>query len=160
MTRYDSHSLEDLHEGQTFETPARTVTETMVEQFAMVSGDWVEHHTNQEYAEETMFGDRIAHGMLIVSIGTGLLYQSGAFGRNLSAVTETNVKFPNATYIDDTISGEMEVVELSENGPFDGVGTVTIKGKITNQHGALVCLIEADLLVEKRATAAEEVAAD
>jgi acyl dehydratase len=160
MPRYETHYLEDLEAGQTFETPARTVTETAVEQFAMVSGDWVEHHTNQEYAEETMYGDRIAHGLLVASIATGLLYQSGVFGRSLSAVTELDLKFPNATYLDDTISGELDVIDTTEEGPFDSMGIVPVEGTMTNQHGAPVCLLEADLLIKKRAQTAEEVAAD
>lgn len=149
MTSYEPHYFEDCEEGQTFETAGRTVTQSSVDQYAMVSGDWAEHHTNREYAEESIYGDRIAHGFLVFSVGTGLLHRTGVFSRTLSAVTEVTVKFPNPTYVGDTVSGEFEITEKSEEAPFEEVGTVGVKGKMTNQHGALVCLTEADLLVER-----------
>jgi len=149
VTSYRPHSFEDFEEGQKFETPGRTLSQAFVDQYAMVSGDWAEHHTNQEYAEETIYGDRIAHGFLVFSVGTGLLYQTGVFSRTLTAVTEVSVKFPNATYVGDTISGEFEITHTSSDAPFDSVGTVGITGEMTNQNGALVCLTEAEFLVER-----------
>lgn len=148
MTSYKPHYFEDFEEGQTFDAPGRTLSQAFVDQYAMVSGDWAEHHTNQEYAEETIYGDRIAHGFLVFSVGTGLLYQTGVFSRTLTAVTEVSVKFPNATYVGDTVSGVFEITETNEEAPFPSVGTVEIKGKMTNQNDALVCLTEAEFLVE------------
>lgn len=150
MRSYEPHYFEDLEAGQRFETPGRTISQAVVDQYAMVSGDWAEHHTNREYAEETMYGDRIAHGFLVFSVGTGLLYQTGVLSRTLGAVTEVTVSFPNATYVGDTVSGQFEVAERSEDAPFGSMGLVSIEGELTNQHGAVVCHTEADLLVERR----------
>jgi acyl dehydratase len=149
VVSYKPHSFEDFEEGQTFETPGRTLSQAFVDQYAMVSGDWAEHHTNQEYAEDELYGDRIAHGFLVFTVGTGLLYQTGVFSRTLTAVTEVSVKFPNPTYVGNTISGEFEITKTSEEAPFESVGTVGIKGKLTNQDDMLVCLAEAEFLVKR-----------
>lgn len=150
MTSYELHYFEDLESGQTFRTRERTITEATIEQYAMLSGDWVEHHTSAPYADESMYGDRTAHGGLVFAIGTGLLYQTGALSRTMRAVTGTELTFPNPTYVGDTLSGEMTVLETTADAPFDAVGTVTLDGVVENQRDQTVCRIEADVLVDRR----------
>jgi 3-hydroxybutyryl-CoA dehydratase len=64
---------EDVHIGQTFASGGRTITEALDLQFAMLSGDWHPIHTDAEYAKEGRFGERIAHGMLILAVVSGLI---------------------------------------------------------------------------------------
>ncbi len=52
-------------------TRARTVTETDIVNFASLTGDWFQLHTDVEFANKSMFGERIVHGMLVLSIGLG-----------------------------------------------------------------------------------------
>ena len=64
--------FEDFSIGQTFTTPARTITEADVVSFSGLSGDYNPLHTDETYASQTIFKQRIVHGMLLVSIMTGL----------------------------------------------------------------------------------------
>ena len=67
---------EDYAVGDEFITPARTVTEADVTMFAALSGDYNRLHTDAEYAAQGPFGERIAHGLLGLSIVIGLAYRT------------------------------------------------------------------------------------
>jgi acyl dehydratase len=69
--------FEDFAEGMTLRTPARTITGTDIVNFACLTGDFNEVHTNYEYVKDTPFGEVIAHGPLIYGIAGGLQYASG-----------------------------------------------------------------------------------
>ena len=79
MTRPDLSALkgqqlywEDLNEGDQFDSPTRTITEADVANFACLSGDFNRLHVDAEYAADSAFGQRIAHGLLVVSVMSGL----------------------------------------------------------------------------------------
>ena len=63
-----AHYYEDFSIGDEFTSPGRTVTETDVSVFAGLSGDYNPLHTDEEFAKETIFGTRIAHGLLGLSM--------------------------------------------------------------------------------------------
>ena len=69
--------FEEFELKQKITTPARTITEADVVGFAGLSGDYNPLHTNEEFAKTTPYGRRIAHGMLVVSIATGLADRQG-----------------------------------------------------------------------------------
>lgn len=69
--------FEDFEVGQRFVTPGRTVTEADVVNFAGVSGDYNPIHTDAEFAKSTPFGQRIAHGLLVLAMLTGLRQRTG-----------------------------------------------------------------------------------
>ena len=69
--------FEDFELGREFRTPARTVTSADIVNFACLSGDFNEVHTNWEYCKTTPFGEPIAHGPLVYAIAGGLQYASG-----------------------------------------------------------------------------------
>ena len=66
---------EEWEVGAEFVSPARTVTETDIVNFACLSGDFNPLHINEEHCKQTQFGTRIAHGPLIYAIAAGLLFQ-------------------------------------------------------------------------------------
>lgn len=68
-----SKFLESYEVGETWKSRGRTITETDIILFAGLTGDWHPVHTDKEFAKETMFKQRIAHGALILSISTGLV---------------------------------------------------------------------------------------
>ena len=72
-------SYDDITEERYFVTSSRTVTEADVMLFAGLTGDYNELHTSREYAEKTAFGQRIAHGMLTLSIANGLYMRMNIF---------------------------------------------------------------------------------
>src|SRR5262245_40177742 len=69
--------FEDFELGMAFESPGRTITESDIQQFAGLSGDYTSLHTDQEHARRTPFRRVIAHGLLIQSIVTGLATRTG-----------------------------------------------------------------------------------
>ena len=70
---------EDFAVGDTYVTPSRTVGEYDISQFAGLSGDYNPIHTDATFAEASEFGQRIAHGLLGMSILTGLVVRLGIF---------------------------------------------------------------------------------
>ena len=75
--------FEDVEVGFRFETPSRTVTEADLVAFAGVSGDFNPLHTDAVFAAQTIYGERIAHGALILSLATGLRQRAGLFDGTL-----------------------------------------------------------------------------
>ena len=73
----------DFEVGHAYTSQGRTITETDVVMFAGLSGDYNPLHTDQTFAEKTPFGQRIAHGMLVSSISTGLAQTLGIFEETL-----------------------------------------------------------------------------
>jgi acyl dehydratase len=136
----------DIEEGETTVTGGRTVTETDVLNFAGVSGDFNHLHTDEERMSESMFGERIAHGMLVLSAATGLIWQSRSPETRASVIAFyglDRLRFRAPVYVGDTIHVELEVLEKREqdaDGP--GNGTVRYGMEIKNQSDATVISCE------------------
>ena len=129
---------EDLAEGQTFTSPARTVTETDLVSFAMLSGDWNAIHTDEEYARETLYGKRVVHGLFGLSMMTGLLDRTGLFGG--SAIAMLGIKdwqFTAPIFVGDTLHFEMEIVSKRLTSGRDR-GIIDRKFSLINQRGEVV----------------------
>jgi acyl dehydratase len=136
----------DTEEGDTAVTQGRTITEADVTNFAGVSGDFNHLHTDEERMGESMFGERIAHGMLVVSAATGLLWQERTPEEREAVVAFyglDELRFRQPVYIGDTIRVETEVLETreqEEGGP--GSGTVRNRVEIKNQRDQTVVSCE------------------
>jgi len=130
--------FEDFQVGQRFTTPARTVTEADIANFAGVSGDFNPIHTDAEFAKTTPFGERIAHGLLVLSMLTGLRQRSGHFEGTLIAWLEIrNYRFLKPVLIGDTVHGETEILEKRETSRPDR-GVLVQRVRVVNQRGEVV----------------------
>lgn len=138
--------FEDFTVGEIVVTRARTVTETDIVNFAALTGDWYPLHTDIEYAKKGPFGERIAHGLLILSIANGLmpLYDMAI----VAFYGMDKVRFTAPTKIGDTIHVELEVVEKQDKGDIGGV--ITLKEYVKNQRGENVALSTKKVLIAKR----------
>jgi 3-hydroxybutyryl-CoA dehydratase len=129
--------FEDYKVGEKFISPGRTITETDIVMFAAFTGDWHPLHTNVEYAEKTAFGERIAHGMLTLCVGSALIFRLGAYvalpKSFIAFYGMDKVRFTGAVKIGDTIRCETEVVELQEKD--DKRGVILSRNNIKNQRG-------------------------
>ena len=101
--------FEDYEEGQMLVTAGRTITEADVVTFAGMSGDFNQIHTDAEYAKAGSFGQRVAHGLLVVAITTGLIVQTGIMEDTVLAFRELKWKFSLPVFIGDTIHARLEV---------------------------------------------------
>ena len=123
--------------GQKFTTGRRTVTEADVVAFAGLSGDFNPLHTDAIFAAQTPFGQRIAHGMLVVSISTGLSQTLGIFEGTTIGLLEQSFAYKAPTFFGDTIHLEMEVSQVKPTSK-PGRGIVTFQARIIKQDGTIV----------------------
>ncbi len=129
---------EEWEVGKSFETAARTVTETDVVNFAGISGDYNPLHINEEYCKKTQFGTRIAHGPLVYAIAAGLLFQLHLYDDTLIAFLGfESLKFTKPVKIGDTIYAKVTVTEVTETSKPDR-GVMKRQLQVINQHGDIV----------------------
>ena len=144
--------FEDCRVGDKVVTPGRTITETDIVLFAAFTGDWLPLHTDVEYAKKTVFGERIAHGMLVLTVGSALALRLGAFAvlpeLTIALYEIEKVRFRAPTKIGDTLHTECEVVQMTEIDKTRGL--VAIKGYIKNQRGETVVVFTMKALVGRR----------
>lgn len=126
--------FEEFEVGQRFQTVSRTITESDVVTFAGLSGDFNQLHTDEEFAKNTPYGRRIAHGLLGMAIASGLTMRSGVLEGTALAFREINTwKFSNPIFLGDTIHVDLEVKE-TKSLPRLGGGSVLIELTVKNQR--------------------------
>lgn len=127
--------FEEFQAGQKIVTAARTITETDIVLFAGLSGDFNQIHVDAEFSKTTPFGARVAHGILGLSIASGLVVQTGFMEGTIMAFREINEwKFIKPIYIGDTIHVETEIKETKAL-PRIGGGSIVIALEVKNQKG-------------------------
>lgn len=142
--------FEDFEIGQTLITPVRTITSTDIVNFACLSGDFNEVHTNFEYCKTTQFGEPIAHGPLIYAVAGGLTYASGINDGTLLALLEIKSwKMLAPVKHGDTIQVYATVTGIRPSSKQDR-GAVTLDREIRNQSGENVQQMIATLLYRRR----------
>ena len=100
--------FEEFEVGQRIITPGRTITESDIVSFAGLSGDYNQIHTDAEFSSKTPFGKRVAHGLLVLSIASGLAMRTGVLEGTVLAFREiNNWKFSLPVFIGDTIYTEL-----------------------------------------------------
>jgi len=130
--------FEEFSVGQTIISPARTVTEADIVSFAGLSGDFNQIHTDAVYAAQAPFGQRVAHGLLGLSIASGLVVRTGMMEGTILAFREINEwKFIQPIYIGDTIYVEVEVLETKGIRRLGG-GSIVISLDVKKQTGETV----------------------
>ena len=128
--------FEEFEAGYQITTAARTVTEADIVAFAALSGDWNPIHTDAEYAATTAFGERVAHGLLGLSIATGLAVRMGFMEDTIIAFRSMEWKFSLPIKIGDTIHAVVQVAE-KQALPRLGGGQITFDVEIINQRGQI-----------------------
>jgi acyl dehydratase len=142
--------FEDVRVGFRFETPRRTVTEADLVAFAGVSGDFNPLHTDCVFAAGSIYGERIAHGALVLSLATGLRQRVGLFDGTLMGLLEIrNWRFAAPVRIGDTIRVVNEVTELRETSKPDR-GIMVQRIEVLNQDDAVVASGEFVMMLRRR----------
>jgi len=142
---------DDFKEGETFTTAARTVTEGAVDLFAGLSGDFNPLHTDEEQARQGPMKGRIAHGMLVLSMATGLANQLGLFeGTTLALLGMDKIKWTAPVRPGDTIHVELTIRQKKESSkPERGVLVTEVTAQ--NQRGEAVMTAEWTTLMARKA---------
>jgi len=144
--------FERLAEGATFETRGRTVTEADVVAFAAQTGDWHPQHADAEWARDSAFGERIAHGMLVLSYAVGLVEFDPDRVVALRRVADAVFKRP--VRLGDTIRVRGVVTGLDPVS--DDAGLVTLAWTIVNQEGKTVVRARVEVVWRREAPVAPE----
>jgi 3-hydroxybutyryl-CoA dehydratase len=140
---------DELNVGDRREFSAITITEAHVVNFAGVTGDHFGLHMDAEYAKTTPFKQRVAHGLLVLSCGAGLIPILP--GRMLAFLGMDEVRFTAPVFIGDTVHPVMEILEKREKAPG---GVVTIAETILNQRNETVITATIRIWVGNKAEAA------
>jgi acyl dehydratase len=158
MTQYAKKQqgfyFEEFEVGMELKTRGRTITEADIVNFAGLSGDYNPMHTNAVFAEKTQFGKRVAHGLLGLSVTSGLAYQMGFLEGTVIAFTGLEWKFRAPVFIGDTVQAVVKITKLREM-PSAGGGFVTFDIRLLNQDGAVTQKGEWTVLVASKPASEE-----
>ena len=143
--------FEDYQAGEEIVSPGRTITETDVVNFAALTGDWNEIHSNEEFAKQGFYGRRIAHGALIFSISMGLAARNDRSRQPdlIAFYGLDRLRFVRPVFIGDTIRLRQTIHSLEPRDAKSGI--VSITHEVLNQTDTLVIVYTAKLLVRRRA---------
>lgn len=140
--------FEDYRVGDVRETTGRTITETDFVVHAGHTGDFFPHHMDAEFAKTTPFGQRVAHGTMVFSIGIGLtatLINSLAFSYGYD-----RLRFVRPVFIGDTIRTRVTIAGKEEHPRRPEAGRVIERCEVLNQRGDVVLAADHILIVERR----------
>jgi acyl dehydratase len=148
-TREDRQYFEDIQVGQEYVSPGRTVTEADIVAFAGLSGDYNVLHTDAEFMRTSIFGERIAHGLLGLAIQSGL--GTRAMPRPFATIAFLGLRwrFKGPIKIGDTIKVRIKVTDKRETSKPDR-GIVVLQRSVANQRGEIVQEGDTDIMVERR----------
>jgi 3-hydroxybutyryl-CoA dehydratase len=137
---------EEVDVGSVFESAGRTITESYVLQFAMLSGDWHPLHTDAEYAGRSRFGERISHGMLTLAATTGLMTLSADAVQAFYGMDK--VRFLRPVLFGDTIRAKTEIAAKVPSP--EGGGRVDVAVTVVNQRDEPVMATTMKFVVSSR----------
>ena len=139
MTEPTETKLVNLSIGQRAEF-TEVISESMIDEFAKLSGDYNPHHMNESYARKTRFKKRICHGMLLASLFSRLIGMHLPGKHSLYFSQSLNFLYP--AFIDDKVTVEGEVVKISRS-----TGIITLKTRITKENNIELVTGEAKVVV-------------
>jgi 3-hydroxybutyryl-CoA dehydratase len=147
--------FDEMIVGDVVESPGRTITERDIMLFANLSGDHNPVHTDAEFAKTTIYGEQVAHGLLGLSIASGLAWDTGLLEGTAEAITGMDWKFRNPICIGDTIRIRAEVRKKKQMPRLNG-GFVTFSTNILNQRDETVQKGTWTLLIRSRRAEGEQ----
>ncbi|MBL7161203.1 MAG: MaoC family dehydratase N-terminal domain-containing protein [Anaerolineales bacterium] len=140
MSKHHARGLyfEEFEVSQVYVSAARTITESDIVAFAGLSGDYNQIHTDAEFCKTTPFGQRIAHGLLVTSIASGLVALSGLIEGTVIAFREIESwKFTKPVFIGDTVHVQSEIIKTKALKRLGG-GAVDLELSVLNQNDEVV----------------------
>lgn len=147
--------FEDFSVDEVMRTGRRTITSTDIVNFACLSGDFNDVHTNHEYARDTPFGEPIAHAPLVFAVAAGLNYASGINDGTLLGVLGIDKwRMRAPVKHGDTIHVESRVAATRSSESRPDAGIVTFARRFVNQRGETVQEMEITILYRRRPVAA------
>jgi 3-hydroxybutyryl-CoA dehydratase len=142
--------FEDFPVGTVCVTGGRTVDLCDISLFAGLTGDHYPLHTDEQYASQTQFGGRIAHGPLTFSIAVGLVALSGFLGEAIVALREVaSIRALKPVRPGDTLHVRAEVI-AAEPARRNDQGTLSFDYQVINQREETVMTVRMVMLARRR----------
>jgi len=141
--------FEDIEIGEEYTTAARTITESDVMAFAGLSGDYNTLHTDAEFAKQTIFGQRIAHGLLGLAVSTGLKTRMNIFEGTVMAFLGLTWNFKGPIFFGDTVHAKVTIKEKRDTSKSDR-GIMIQNLYLINQRGQVVQEGEHTIMLRRR----------
>lgn len=141
--------FEDMPVRRAYTTPRRTITEADIVQFAGLTGDYNPLHTDETFAAASDFGQRIAHGPMLVGMTFGLLSRVGLLDGTALALLEITWTFQAAVKAGDTLHVRARVTDARPTRKTDR-GIVQFALEVVNQADKTVQTGQAKVLVKRR----------
>ena len=131
--------INNLHIGQKAEF-LEIISESRIQEFAKLSGDFNPHHMDEKYAKKTKYQKRICHGMLLASFFSKLtaMYLPGQGSFYLSQT----LNFVSPAFINDVVTVRGEITKISSS-----TGIVRVKTQIINTNNTLLVSGDAKVLI-------------
>ena len=145
--------FQDYAVGAQRVTSGRTITETDLVIHAGHTGDYFPHHVDAEFARQTPFGQRVAHGSMTFAIGVGLT--AGQINPVAFTYGYDRLRFPKPVFIGDTIHTRVTIKEKQPDAKRPDCGRVIEACEVLNQRGEVVMYCEHILVVEMKRASAE-----
>jgi acyl dehydratase len=139
---------EDLNVGDEHQSTGRTITETDVVSFAGLSGDFNNMHIDEEFAKKTVFGSRVAHGLCVLSIASGLWFTMPRLA-TIAFMGLEDWRFSGAVKFGDTIRIVRKLVEKREHKR-PNMGFLIFEVNIHNQTDEIVQKGKWIILVQRK----------
>lgn len=140
--------FEDFVEGEGRESAGRTITEADVVLHAGQTGDFYPHHMDAEWCKTQPFGQRMAHGTLIFSVGVGMT--AGDINPQAMSYGYDRLRFVRPVFLNDTITVKTSIKEKRDDAKRRTHGVVVEGLEVRNQRGETVLVADHLLLVERR----------
>ena len=150
MQQEDWGYFEDFVVGTEYETIGRTVTEADVVNFAGVTGDWSPVHTSIEHTKSGLFGERIAHGALTITLVEGLMNRLGLWNNTFMGLVDREWSFKSPVKFGDTIKVKMKITGKKDESKYPGCGEIARHIVIENQKGEVLSEGDGAVLILKR----------
>jgi len=138
-------ALDEMEIGARFVSMGRTVTESDVVNFCMLTGNWIEIHANAHSSQNTRFGKRVVQGSLVFSMMTGMILVGTAVQANYGVDA---LRFVSPVFIGDTIYATAELIRKKDKDERSSVGTFLMS--VYNESGVLCQKSELSLLMYRR----------
>lgn len=143
--------FEDLEVGQRFRhAQGRTITEADNTLFCALTMNTQPLHLNADFAEKTVYGQRIVNGLLTLSLAVGLTVGDLTEGTVIANLGYDRVSHPNPVFHGDTLYVESEVVEKRESASKPDRGVVRLKHVGRKPDGTVAVEFERTVMFLKR----------
>ncbi len=144
-----SYYFEEYTIGDEFEMDEFSITLDDIKQFAYLTFDTNPLHLEKTYARERGYKDIISHGLLCVSLCSGIAYKSGLFDKKVIGLVSQTIKYKKPVYVGEKLRFILKVINKKEIPNSNG-GLVVFNTKLTDKDDNILITGEWNILIEKK----------